>query len=312
MTSKHITRTSKHIADNDSNKHYASKGLIFKNQANPIKTISAKNTFDRINSSIANIQSLNVGTINANKNIYSPNAFLANINFNYDSLTNTTRLNTLSDRLDVCSVSFLENGDINIDTNLNIARNFKGLDGQFIGDIAANNANLLGDVISTNSHVTNNILVDGMTQMKHAIVTDSLDINGLLVADEITSNSMTVNTNANIRNILTNSVTSPNNLILTAGLGHTVDIPNIRHAIDFSREPIITPLAIKSAKIFMVNTNVILQADASCDGIEIIIVNNNPRNTIAIRDTTCIIDTICARTASKLIYLFALTSWIKI
>lgn len=254
---------------------------------------------------------ITTNTLNAKKSINSRNAKIGNIQFYYDPITNICYLSSLTNKLDVQNVMFMENDNVQIGGNLKVDTDVKASNGLFNGDVMADNVNLLGDLVSTNCYVTNNMTIDGETIMTHAKVSNGLDINGLLVVDEITNNNITVNSSANIRNILTNSIGSLDDLYLSSGLNHTINIPNIKYGIDISGSPIITPTKIKLMKIFIVNNNIMLQSDASCDGIEIIIFNNNFTGAIVVRDTTNIIDTICAKTASKFLYLFITNSWIK-
>ncbi len=259
----------------------------------------------------ANIPTITTNIINVKKNINSPNAMIADTKIYYDTVTNTTRMISLTNNLNINNVVFAENGNVDIPENLNVDGNFRATDGIFNGDIMTNNANLLGDLVTTDCYVTKNLKIDGETMMSHAKI-NNLDINGLLAVEEMTANGMTINSNANIRNILTNSIAAPGDLNLAAELDHTINIPNIKYGIIMIREPIITATTIKLGKIFVVNNNTILQADSSCDGIEIIIFNNNISGNIAIRDTTNIIDTLCARSARRLLFLYISNCWVKI
>ena len=65
---------------------------------------------------------------------------------------------------------------------------------------------------------------------------------------------------------------------------------NAKYLIDDSGTTTIIPNAIKLSKIFVVTANVIVTADDTCDGNEIIIYNNNSYNSIQIRDSGSIID----------------------
>ena len=91
----------------------------------------------------------------------------------------------------------------------------------------------------------------------------------------------------------------------------TLIVPNIRYASTILNDSIIDSVAIKTFKIFIVivTGTVLLNADPSCDGIEIVIYNNSESSIV--RDSESIITRLCRGQSAKLIYLVLINKWIN-
>lgn len=173
------------------------------------------------------------------------------------------------------------------------------------GDIMANNIELIGDIITSKIHATDTITTDGN------IISTNLKSHGIIEAKNLSVIDKIISDNIICNQINTGHIFSNSNLYLETGSNNIVSIPNVRYQTKLIDVPIITPEDIKKSKIFIVTKNIILYADEFCDGIEIIVYNDNPAFDIAIRNVTTIIDTIPIKCATKLVYIHAINKWIK-
>jgi len=296
-----------------------SRSLIF---SDPYPTcdqikIKQKNTFDSIIASAANIGAILSNTIDSTF-INTQKASIANMYLDYDHVSDTTVIENLSKNLVLRTntIPFAlvsNNGDTTIANNLDIIGKTKMTDCNVNGNIEANNINLLGDLISTNLHATNNLSTEGSIISKHAHILGNTKIGGHLISDGgISTNNLEVTETFKTNIIETPCISSQNNLNLVPAINRSVNIPNIRYNTNIANPQIIGPIEIKSSKIFIVNRNIILESDESCDGIEIIIYNKNMAGSIIIRNITNIIIKLDAQCGVKLIYLFLVNRWAKI
>ena len=306
------------IQNNNSTKNM-SKSLTLANPTTIKNNTTQKNTFGSISASTASIGKVTTNLLHVKKNISSPVASIANINLCYDPVTNTSYVHNNSNGLIIKinnkpnSITVVENGDVVVGSNLNIVGNVNMIDGNFTGDIMANNADLLGDVTTTNMHVTNNFTIDGITTTNDVRVCNNAIIDKFLTCVQgINTNMLAVTNCIKAKIIDTDLVGSTNDLTISAGFDRSVNIPNVRYGVDLCSPNVINPIAIKSTKIFIVSQNIILQGDPSCDGIEIIIYNKNACGNIIIRDATCIIDTLPGKCAAKLVFICFVNAWIKL
>jgi hypothetical protein len=299
-------------------KKFTSKTLTFPN-VGTITNLPIQNIFSNVNTPITNPGEISTNILHVKKNIISPTASIAHMNFYYDPATDTGCLCNTSKNFIIKindnpqSITLLQNGDVVVGSNLNVVENITTTDGNFTGDIMANNANLLGDIVSTNSYITNNFTVDGITTTKNVNMHGDLNINGFLsYVQGIKTDNLVVNKSFKTGSIETTSVGSPTDLNIVAGTNQSVNIPNIRHNVALTNTNVITPIAIKSTKIFIVSQNIILEADETCNGIEIIIYNNNVSGNIIVRDLLSIIARVPNKCSVKMVYIFLINQWIKI
>ncbi|XWV25234.1 putative ORFan [Tupanvirus deep ocean] len=294
------------------------KTLTFKNPYQSIYNQSKKNTFNNVYARNASFENTTTNTLYAKNKIISDQANIANLNIHHDEKSKKTYLHATSNNLAIKiqnnpdSINILENGDVMINTNLGIKGNISMLDGNFTGDVMANNMNLLGDSISTNSHITNNLNVDNTMTSTYAQVLNDLIIGGFITSVKGINTEILTTNNFGAGKIETPLIVSPNDLIITTAINHSIVVPNIKYNVLPDISAIIDPIAIKSSKIFLATKNTILNADETCDGIEIIIYNRNTTGEIIIRDNVSIIDKVCGQNASKLVYVFYVNKWIKI
>ena len=301
---------------NNKCKKYPSKRLTFRNsQANPIVNQTKSNVFDNITASSANIDYL------SSELISSPSASIANVSMTYDSVTDTTYLQTNNNLVvkqtdGPNSITIRPNGEVVIATDL-IVNRITGLDGQFSGDIEATNVNLLGDLTATNGYLTSNLRVDGNVDASNirATALDAVDITtinlgaaAITATDGLYENNLAVTNNLTIGGIMeTAQISSLADLNIVLPIGNSLNVPNIRYIIDSSNISVIDAVAMKSAKIFVTTRNILLQPDASSDGIEIIIYNQN-RIDITVRGSN-LVTIIASRTAKKFVYIDVVRSW---
>lgn len=273
------------------NQYISGKSLTLPNSFIPHEKMIPK-TKEEITADISSLISEYMKNI---QNIHLSEASIGNILLFFDAETNTSHIQNLSSVLAIKT------------DNLNVSGNVNASDGNFTGDLEANNINLLGDLTATNLHVTNNSTIDGLLTTANGHITDSLQVDGSLVADKIC-----VTEKLKSETIKTSLIYSGHDIDIMAGVGRSVGIPNIRSRVNNQNLALIDPLSMKASKIFLVDKNIILNADASCDGIEIIIVNRNISGNIIIRDTTSIVDTISSQNATKIVYVCSLNKWFKI
>ncbi len=210
-------------------------------------------------------------------------------NFIFDKKLNKT--NVMINQTDIV---FSEK-DISTKSNINVNN------GTFDGDIDANNATLIGDISSTNLIITADARVDGTARI------NNLDV----IQATINENLAVTTINADLIKcpmVETTKIYSPTVLDLSANL--TIRIPNIQYRINLSNNPLIEPPDIKYAKIFIVDHNVIINADPTCDGMEIIIYNKHYNTAIIIRDQIQIICEIGPQKSIKIIFLAIISKWI--
>lgn len=285
------------------------------------KNTTQKNTFENIIASTANIGNMISNNITS-QNIFTERGKMANILFHHDVNTNMSYIQNLSNNLIIKinempeSIHIVENGDI-IVRNLKVVGNINMMDGTFNGDVNANNINLLGDLIATDAYLTNELKVGGQffcgdARMYNIQADGNINATEGIITNNLITNNLSVNNDFITNAIETNLVTSPNDLNIMTGIGKTINIPNIRYNVDNNDIMSIDPPAIKSIKIFIVSRNMLLSADETCNGIEIILYNKNSSGAVIIRDQTCIIDNLKARCAIKLVYLFPVNKWIKL
>jgi len=189
--------------------------------------------------------------------------------------------------------------------------NIRMTNGQLSGDLEANNINLLGDLISTNIFATDNLVVDKELIAYTAHVLGDVTIDGILAVPQIVTCGLDAGDVVRSERVETCLINSPRNINIVAGPDHSVAIPNIRYNVDLCNLATISPIMIKSNKIFVVNKNILLQADPSCDGIEIIIYNQNVA-TIIVRDITLVLEKLESQHAVKIVYIASVCRWAKI
>ncbi|AYV85306.1 MAG: putative ORFan [Satyrvirus sp.] len=238
----------------------------------------------------------------------SSSASISNINFNYDKNTDTTYVQKLSNNLVVRNDSDKELVEINGNSvsvfgNLNIS-----------DDIDANNINLLGDLVATNIICTTDLKVNKNFSSANGYLSNNLKIGGILNSNHASISNMQ-SENIQSENVSTDilqtlDIISPSNLNLMVPFNHTITVPNIKYGVTVMESPLIDPVAIKLFKVFVVSTNVLVNADSTCDGIEIIIYNRNPTCDVIIRDHKCIITKLCGSNSTKMVYADAIGRWI--
>jgi cytoskeletal protein CcmA (bactofilin family) len=294
------------------------KSLTFQNSTTTKTKTTQKNTFEHINASTGNIGNITSDNIIATQNISSPEGLFANILFNHNNDTNTSYIQNLSNNLIFKinnapdSINITKNGDVII-KNLKVTGNINMVDGMCSGDLEANNINLLGDVTATAAYLTNELRVEGHIIGNSIYITNNIDIDGTINAKQnIITNNLVVKNKLYSADIETNLLGSRNDLAIVAGTNRSVNIPNIRYGVDNSDIAIIDPSAIKSIKIFVVTKNILLPSDETCNGIEIIIYNQNRLGKIIIRDRISIIDNLEPQCAVKLVYIYIVDKWIKL
>lgn len=227
------------------------------------------------------------------------------VTFSFDAATNSSYISGNSENLVLGTSNELESiilygsGEIKLCQNVTV-EDISAKNGNFEADIDAININLLGDIVATNSFVTNNLFVD------KDIVADNIRASSLQ-SDKIVANDVCIEDK-----IVVSSIKSCGDICLVPEIEHVVTVPNIRYAVDTCNSATIEASSIKASKIFIVTKNIRLAADESCNGIEIIIYNNNTNNKIIIRDTHVIICTLAYHTAIKLCYLCEIDKWVLI
>ena len=249
--------------------------------------------------------------------ITAPTANLANINLTYDPESDTSSVTAFTTGLTLGletipqALSIHERGSIEIARDLLVRGDVNAGTGNFIGDIVATNANLLGDVVATTVYATDRLKSDGFADLFDTRVRGTLDIQGIMTVD--TARCLTLTSDTAIASPLVQSqrIESPTDLDLVASLHHTVSIPNCRYNVDTSGATLITPDSIKLARVFVLNRSVILQADPSCNGIEIILFNRS-NIPISIRDNRVVVFEIEPGCACRVLYLDIVGCWVRV
>lgn len=234
---------------------------------------------------------------------------------NYKTIAKTNYTDIIFDQNGI-----ILNNNINSNSNINTSANINADNGIFNGDVEANNTILLGDLTSTTSYITTNMKVGETATINELIVQSNAQINGLLLANNIDAIGLKIKDigveHVNVEHVNANNIKCP--LIETQAIvssiiannNSCVYIPNIRYNVDITNTPLINSIALKNAKIFVVDHNVVLNSDESCNGIEIIIYNSNCNCSIIVRDQCCVICNIAPKQSSKMVYLFIDNKWI--
>lgn len=296
-----------------SNKNCSSKTLTI-SEENQKVSLNNGTPVD-IDLTTASIEQLVGKNINLSGSICSQEASLSSIDIYYDSTTNTTHLHNLSKNLVIHmdgskSIKITERGEIIFENHLDVIGNVKMKNGLITENLDANNVNLLGDLIATNILATNNLKVANDLDVGRLRIHGDVKMEGPLMVPNIVAGKIKVDETETIlvRSPIIRSLT---NLNLEAGPEYTINVPNIRHSINVSNLPTIDPPMIKMNKIFIINKNILLQGDPSCDGMEIIVYNQCPANVI-IRDSVHIICHLNTHFAIKLVYLAFNNQWVRI
>lgn len=169
--------------------------------------------------------------------------------------------------------------------NLKVEGSITAVDGNYIGDVSADNISLLGNIVTTDANITRN-----------------------LSSSNINTNNLTVNNLTKSPNIITDTIITNN---MSAPIDTAINISNVRYTTNINQTGIISPAEIKLSKIFIVNTTTIINGDLSCDGIEIIIYNNANYN-VVIRDNCTIIKELKMQRGMKMVYIGLIGKWIII
>jgi hypothetical protein len=196
------------------------------------------------------------------------------------------------------------NENVSLDNNIDID-----------GDISANNINLMGDMISSNSQIVQDLDVGGIINANNIALTSNLNAESITTNTISTNDIITNNINCDILKsptISTPLITSLQDLILEPSPNYLVRMPNMICNIIKVDAAILPPDVIKSAKTFLLNKTLILNADATCDGIELVLINTNASGNIIIRDSRDVITSICGNNAIKIVFSAYLAKWFKL
>lgn len=270
-------------------------------------------TNDYVEISAANINNLVGEKISVSGTIHTPETTIANLEIYYDPSTDTTHIQNWSKNLAVHmgnneTVRILDSGKIVVNNDLDIHGNIK-MENCMLGNLEAGNINLLGDILATNVSATNNIKVAHHLESTTAHIHGDVEIDGDIKTKKVFSSKVKTPL---LKALATKTVIveSPDDLHLLAGPNNTVNIPNVRYSVDMSGFPTITPPMVRTNKIFIINKNILLQGDITCDAMEIILYNQSPALVI-IRDVSTIIHHLGPNCAVKLVYLALVNRWCK-
>ena len=268
------------------------------------------NTFENITSGTANIGDLNAIKLN------SQQALISNILHFYDKSTDTTYIQNMSTNIvlktkgEINSMRLTDSGNIIAENDLDVVGNISAINANLQGDISAVNINLLGELISTNAYITNQLIIDKNLVTSNAKITMDLEVDGFInVGCGVRSDFIEASALVKSSTVETPDIISQCDINITPALGHIVNIANVRHNINTCGEPVICPALMKTAKIFIVTNNVMIQTDPTCDGIEIIIYNNKAAQ-IVIRCPTKIIYHLDANCSKAMVFSCAIDKWI--
>lgn len=268
---------------------------------NPLNNLNCRSTLSDKPDILNNI---NTNIINSHK-IVSDRAELANIYFFYDPDTNNSYIHNISNNLIFKSsghhdsIIVMPNGNIKFNKDIEIDGVLSASNGMFSNDVTANNISLIGDVIATNGQLTNNLIVN------KNITSNSLQV----LSDMTVKGSIQTSALKAVDEIVTPQIVSESDLdIFTEG--YSVNIPNIKYAIDLTGYTLVGQEAIKRSKIFVVTSSVILEKNESLDGMEIIVYNKNTTGKISIRDVTNTIYDLSPEEGKQLVYIYSVNKWI--
>jgi len=272
---------------------------------------------DHVDLSAASVGNLTTNQLNVDQNLEAPMANLGGLQIFYDPTNKTTFIQNLSNNLVIKqgelpdTIKITEDGRMTIATNTRVLGNISGIEGIFSADVTADNAILLGNLVATNAILTQNLNLDGLITAGAGQIIAELNVGGPITsAGGIKTSHLNVDTVAKSVSVETQEVISPLDLTLSAGINRIVAAPNIRFNTELTGLSLITAEIMKLNKSFIARSNVILQADITCNGIEINIYNSLPTASIIVRDVTGIIVTLCARTACHLLYIQ--DQWVKL
>lgn len=222
--------------------------------------------------------------------------------------------NLLTFKADNCkdSIVISQEGNVFI-RNLKTDRDFYAENIICSGNIEANNIDLLEDITVDNIHVNSDIIVGDNMTVKEVQVEKNMEVNGTLnVKKRIITRNIHVKNDLIANSLETEIITSNADLNIIPGINCSVNIPNVRYQIDIYTSPVIDPGAIKSAKIFIINQNTMIETDETCDGYEIIIYNHHKTQTVIVRNFNEIISRLSPSLTARLIYFYLDDKWITV
>lgn len=212
-------------------------------------------------------------------------------------LTNNSN-NFIFKNVDTETVSFTKKG-VDIKENLNVKSNISTSTLNVETDIISKNIISKENLVSSFAEILKNLNVKGILNVE-----DSLNVENDINVNNIFLNYLQANT------IDTNQIISESDIHILPAENGTINVPNIKFEINYSDCALIDSFSIKNSKFFILRRNVILTADETCNGIEIILYNDNPCKEIVVRDACGIINFIPGKVAVQIIYLADLKKWI--
>jgi cytoskeletal protein CcmA (bactofilin family) len=295
--------------------HYPSKTLTF---PEPTEVqIKQSNVPTEINVPTAHIDILTSSRIHLSDNIYSPEASVSSIDIYYDPSTQVTYLHNTSKNLSIKmdssgdALKIFENGDVQFSQNLEVAGTVQMSNCRVDGSLEADKIDVLGDVTATRITAETELVTSGSLVAENARITGDALVDGAILTRGIVAENIEASLVLKTPLLQTVLINSPVDINIAAGPGSAVNIPNVRNNVSMSDLGTITPEMMKTAKVFVVNKNILLQADPSCNGIEIVIYNQNTA-TIIVRDITRVLAEIECQHAAKFIFIGPVNRWAKI
>jgi hypothetical protein len=147
------------------------------------------------------------------------------------------------------------------------------------------------------------------------VTATSATIGGIDISDNTissTSGLIISSTTTFSSQVIASTITSQTgNLSLVPSTNSTISIPNFTSAVN-NVATMVTPILLKTFRIYTTINNMVLSADPTCDGIEIIIYNRNLVLPINVNDamTLNLITTIPAQTAQSMVFINFIPKWV--
>lgn len=202
-----------------------------------------------------------------------------------------------SDKLDVILNNIpVLNADNNQETeiygNLTIGGNLKIPSCNVKEDIHTRDLVVENDIVGFNAYFANN-----------------MNVARNISAPSANINLLTVGENIQVPAVETDNIYSNSDLNFNIPIDCVARFGNLQYSVHQEGLTLLTPRDIKSHRIFVVKTGLVINADASCDGIEITIYNDNV-GPIIIRDERSIIKKLKPKKCVRITYLYEINQWI--
>ena len=159
------------------------------------------------------------------------------------------------------------------------------------------------------NQIDTNIIDDIVVTPDDVIIPDDNQIDNLISSQPVIDYQEPIEF-LEAKEIITSNITSTLDLELNVEPNRSIIASNIKYRSMVVNDGIIDSISIKSIKVFVANCNILLETSNDCDGIEIIIYNNNLREIFVRNSDRQFVEKLCAGHSLKIMYVSIIDKWI--